>query len=219
MQNSVLKAGLDDGLMSSWAKNGYVLVNDKKVKIKNITDTETFLEDTDGTEAIILNQQIYPDFCDFCGTDGLEEVPRMQAKKVNKNTEGQKIIQTEDALYSQIMETRNITDDGFVGYGATRQVKKGDKLAVIAGGYLDGFYKKLSNSGAVAWVENTKGDFVPCEYYGKISMDQSIVKINDDIKVGAKVIIYDKDHPIKDIGISKKEMFYMLDKSERVRHV
>jgi alanine racemase len=220
IKNSVIDIGLNDGITSLWAEKGYFLVDGKKVKIKKITDTQTFLEDTTGTEAILLNQQIYPDFCKFCNSDGLEEIPRLLAKKINVNIEGQKIIHTKDALYSQIMETREIAEDGIVGYCATRQVKKGDRLAVFAGGYLDGIYKKLSNSGQVAWVENTNGEFVPCEYYGRISMDQSIVKIDKhDIKVGAKVIIYDKEHQVSLPNISQEEMFFMVDKSERVRHV
>jgi alanine racemase len=53
-------------------------------------------------------------------------------------------------------------------------------------------------------------------------MDQTIIKIKDnDIKVGARVILYDKDHPkqrfVDKLGISADELFFCADKSYRVK--
>ena len=55
-------------------------------------------------------------------------------------------------------------------------------------------------------------------------MDQTIIKINEkdykDIKIGAKVIIFDKEHPIeqfeKATGKSRTELFFYLDKTNRI---
>ncbi|MDR3290416.1 MAG: alanine racemase [Rickettsiales bacterium] len=222
--NDYLPVGLKDGFLSDYAIDGYVVAEGEKVKITKITEDRIFLEkNLNGKEVIILGDEV-PDYNAICGSDSLEAIPRLLAKNININVEGQKLWTENDGYYSRIMEVREISEDGVVGYGATREVKKGVRLAVYAGGYLDGTLRVLSNSGAVVYVENTNGDFVACELYGRISMDQSILNIgNNDINIGAKVIIYDKDHPkdrfCKNINKTETEIFYMLDKSYRVRHV
>ena len=55
-------------------------------------------------------------------------------------------------------------------------------------------------------------------------MDQTIIKINEkdykDIKIGAKVIIFDKEHSIeqfeKATGKDRTELFFYLDKTNRL---
>ena len=127
-------------------------------------------------------------------------------------------------FYSTIIEKRIVSKDGIVGYGATEKVKKGDKLAVFFGGYLDGLSRSISNKKCYVFVENKDKTFAKCEIFGKISMDQTIIKVNEkdykDIKIGAKVIIFDKEHQIeqfeKATGKSRVELFFYLDKSNRV---
>ena len=56
-------------------------------------------------------------------------------------------------------------------------------------------------------------------------MDQTIIKIPknefDNINIGNKVVVFDNEHPVerfeKATSISKKELFFMCDKSKRIK--
>lgn len=136
-----------------------------------------------------------------------------------KDTKGQYTQYT-----TTLFEKREVSADGIVGYDATRAVKKGDKLGVIFNGHMDGFYQPMSNKHVFVYVENKNKQLIPCEFYGLISSDQAVIKIPDDefdnIEYGAKVVVFDKDHPIelfeKATGVSRDELFYGLDKTYRI---
>ena len=97
-------------------------------------------------------------------------------------------------------------------------------MGVIFGGYIDGFSIPMSNKGIFVYVENKYKKLVPCEIYGSISLDQTIIKIPneefDNIEYGARVIVFDEKHPFtvfeKATGISVKDLFFGLDKTYRV---
>jgi alanine racemase len=127
-------------------------------------------------------------------------------------------------FYSTIIEKRNITENGVVGYDATRTVIIGDKLATFAGGYLDGISRNISNTSSSVFVETKSGKLIECEIFGKISMDQTTIKIPenafDDISIGAKVIIFNDDYSSERFErvtkLSRDELFFYTDKSSRV---
>jgi alanine racemase len=216
IENNTLKVGLKNGFLTDYAKNGYVLVDDKKVKIKSMDLDKIYLEETKGDEAIIINND-FKEFGTYSNTDQLDATPRIMANVVKEKGEGQKIFATKDSYYSQIVEVRLLSEDGVVGYGGTREIKKGEKLAVFPAGYLDGLERTISNTGSVVYINDKQ-----YEIYGRISMDQTIIKVDDDVKVGAKVVVYDKKYPKKRFaeatGKSEEELFYMADKSHRVKY-
>ena len=68
-------------------------------------------------------------------------------------------------LQAQIIQIRSIDSMGTVGYGATRKVNIGSKIAVIALGYADGYHRCLGDQAEVM----ISGYRVPV--IGRISMD------------------------------------------------
>lgn len=75
-------------------------------------------------------------------------------------------------LTAPILQIREITAAGTVGYGATAKVKKGTRLATIGLGYADGFLRQLSGKGEV----EIGGKLVPL--IGRVSMDLIIADIS-----------------------------------------
>ena len=153
---------------------------------------------------------------------------RQRAEKDNNFAPKAIFKKDEKGRYTQytttLFEKREVGADGIVGYDATRAVKKGDKLGVIFNGHMDGFYQPMSNKHVFVYVENKNKQLIPCEFYGLISSDQAVIKIPDDefddIEYGAKVVVFDKNHPItlfeQVTGVSRDELFYGLDKTYRI---
>ena len=73
----------------------------------------------------------------------------------------------------RIIQIREVQNDGFVGYGATKAIKKGSRLAVVPIGYADGYMRILSDN-----IHAYFGEFkIPA--VGIISMDMTIFDISD----------------------------------------
>ncbi|MDR0571707.1 MAG: alanine racemase [Rickettsiales bacterium] len=231
-----LPVGLNDGFLADYAKNGTVLIGNKEFGIKFINNTQILLGTNDksleGMEAIIVNEKTYHKFLQASNTIIYEAIPRLLTKKncPDNNILGQKIFLTVDndgkmiELYSTLLEKRIVEYDGVVGYSATEKVRQGQKLGLFAGGYLDGLARCISNTGCTVFVESETGELVECRIVGRISMDNTIIDIPEEyyskIKVGAKVIIFDRDHGIERFeNLAKKtreELFFCADKSAKV---
>lgn len=197
------------------------------------------------TVIILGNSITYKDFENMCGTDIRDIIARLIAnvdidsKNFEINTERlktdidysnykAKIITKNnniEAFYSTILEKRIVENDGIAGYSGTEKVKKGDTLATFFGGYADGISRSISNKKCTVFVENKNKKLIECEIFAKVSMDQTIIKIPknefDNINIGSKVVVFDKEHPVerfeKATSISKKELFFMCDKSKRIK--
>jgi alanine racemase len=70
-----------------------------------------------------------------------------------------------------ILQVKDLSEDVFVGYGASYKAKQGSRLAVVAGGYADGINRTLG----VNPVAKLLGE--PIEAIGRISMDTTIFDI------------------------------------------
>jgi alanine racemase len=94
-------------------------------------------------------------------------------------------------LTSQIMQIRQMADDGFVGYGAAHKAHRNSKIATIPIGYADGFLRNLSHHGFV-YIEGKRVPII-----GRVSMDLVTLDVSDlDCKVGDRVeIIGANSHP------------------------
>lgn len=68
-------------------------------------------------------------------------------------------------LYGRIQQVRDIDSDLSVGYGATHRVRRGARIATVAVGYADGYFRALSNRGR-AFVAATSVPLI-----GRVSMD------------------------------------------------
>ncbi|MEO3433553.1 alanine racemase [Inquilinus sp. CAU 1745] len=90
---------------------------------------------------------------------------------INPAPYGRNPMATTVRLDGHILQVRSIDRPSTVGYGATRQVAKGAKIATIAVGYADGYQRRLSDVGRV-WL----GDH-PAPVVGRVSMDLMTVDV------------------------------------------
>ena len=91
-------------------------------------------------------------------------------------------LQNPVSLKAPIIQIRKCADDEYVGYGATKLVKKGTMLATIPVGYADGFSRFFSSNGVV-YIKNK-----PAEIIGRVSMDLTIIDVTGhDVSVGEHV--------------------------------
>ena len=81
-------------------------------------------------------------------------------------------MQSVVTLSVPVLQIRDVQEEGTAGYAASCQVKKGQRLATVSVGYADGFFRSLSNSGALYY----NGQALPV--LGRVSMDVVIVDIS-----------------------------------------
>ena len=96
------------------------------------------------------------------------------------------------SLYSEVIQINEVTD-GTVGYNGNYKVHGTERIAVVPIGYADGIIRK--NTGRNVYINDKAYKIV-----GNICMDMLFVKVDDNVKVGDKVVIIkDNDH-IKEIA-------------------
>lgn len=76
-------------------------------------------------------------------------------------------------LQLNVIRTRLIPKDEYVGYGATYRFEKDTHVALLSAGYADGIYRSLSNKGKVFW------NGIACPIRGRVSMDMIVVDLSD----------------------------------------
>ncbi|MET0688982.1 MAG: alanine racemase, partial [Methyloceanibacter sp.] len=73
-------------------------------------------------------------------------------------------------LEGRILQVRNVGAGETVGYGATRMLRDGARIATVAVGYADGFFRALSaGDGVEGLVVSVEGHAAPV--LGRVSMD------------------------------------------------
>ena len=87
-------------------------------------------------------------------------------------------------LCSKVVHTRYAKKSTPVGYGATYVVPEDGKLATLALGYGDGFPRMLSGRFS---VRINGRDYMQC---GRISMDLTVVNVDENVKVGDDAWIF-----------------------------
>lgn len=75
--------------------------------------------------------------------------------------------------YAQVMQLNHIPAGTSVGYDATFIAQRPSRIATIAGGYADGYFRGLSNRGEVFF----KGQILPL--VGRVSMDSFTVDVTN----------------------------------------
>ena len=76
-------------------------------------------------------------------------------------------------LQGKILQVRSIDTPGTVGYGATYEVSRGMRIATVAIGYADGYFRALSNT-ATAYVGEYSAKVV-----GRVSMDLITLDVSE----------------------------------------
>lgn len=97
---------------------------------------------------------------------------------------------------AKILQIREVSEDGFVGYGATVPVKAGTRLAVVPLGYADGYLRSLSNNSYANW----KGGEI--KLLGRVSMDLTIFDITHlpKVQVGDEIELIGDAHTVDQVA-------------------
>lgn len=86
------------------------------------------------------------------------------------------------SLHSQLVQIRWLEAGESVGYGATYQATEGHWMGVIPIGYADGWWR--ANQGRCVIVDGHE-----CEIIGRVCMDQLMIALPHEMKVGTTVTL------------------------------
>ena len=87
---------------------------------------------------------------------------------------------------TEVVQTKYLDPETAVSYGWTYQASEREKVAVIPIGYADGYLRSMS--GAYVEVGGKQ-----CQVIGRVCMDQTIIRVPDDVEIGDKVILMTED--------------------------
>ena len=101
-------------------------------------------------------------------------------------------------LKATVLQTRTVSTQRTVGYGATHTARAGARLATVGGGYADGYPRALGNRGA-AFISGTKAPVV-----GRVSMDMITLDVSDvpavDVRPGDAVELLGRNVLLDDLA-------------------
>jgi alanine racemase len=101
-------------------------------------------------------------------------------------------------LQGKILQVQDVDSPRTVGYGATRRLERGTRIATVAVGYADGWFRSLAGRGQARIGEVT----VPV--VGRVSMDLTTFDVTAvpiaHLYPGAMVDLIGPGHDIDDVG-------------------
>ena len=122
--------------------------------------------------------------------------------------DGENPMQPVAILSAPILQIRRLDRDENIGYGATYAAQKGSKIAIVAFGYADGYFRSLSNQG-FAYLADYKVPIV-----GRVSMDMvtiDVSEIPDEILGKAKTAEFiNKKQTVDDIATQCNTIGYEI---------
>jgi alanine racemase len=111
-------------------------------------------------------------------------------------------------ISAQIIQIREVEEDGTVGYGATHHIKKGSTLATVAIGYADGYLRSLT-SNMYCYIADIKVPVV-----GRVSMDSIVLDVSSvpkkELHKDTEVEIVNDYFTIDDLANSSERLSYEL---------
>ena len=97
-------------------------------------------------------------------------------------------------LKGKILQTRTVDTGGTVGYGATYQTPRTSRLATVAAGYGDGYFRTLGNRG-FGYIGTTRVPVV-----GRVSMDLITFDVTDlpehEVVPGSMIELIGPHYPV-----------------------
>ena len=120
-------------------------------------------------------------------------------------------------LKTEVSQIKKLKKGDSVGYGRSEVIEKDSKIATIAIGYADGFFRSFGNKTASVWIN---GDLAPV--IGNVCMDMTMIDItNIEAKEGDPVIIFGDEQPLKSLADSIHTIPYeiLTNISERVKRI
>lgn len=112
-------------------------------------------------------------------------------------------LNTSITLCSEVIDLKDIVPNEFVGYGAEYIASENTRVATVAIGYADGVPKTIKHVAINGKLYNV---------IGEVCMDMISVKVDNNVKLGDKVILIDNNLlPVKQVarecGISSYVLF------------
>lgn len=116
------------------------------------------------------------------GLYGVDSSSRIQNKLSNVST-----------LKTYIVQIREVKKSETVGYGRRGRLKRDSRIATVAIGYADGYFRDFGNGVAYMLVRGGKAPIV-----GSICMDMCMLDVTDidHVQEGDEVIVFGKDLPV-----------------------
>ena len=109
-------------------------------------------------------------------------------------------------LQGRIVQLREIDRSGTVGYGATRRVTRGERIATVAVGYADGYLRSLSDR-AAGYIGRARIPLV-----GRVSMDLLTFDVSAlppaAAAPGTLVTLIGAEHPVDDLAAEADTIGY-----------
>lgn len=120
---------------------------------------------------------------------------------------------------ARIIQIRDAAAGGTVSYGATHQLSRESRLAIVSAGYADGYLRSLSGSGVPLRAGGSSGAFgfiaghrVPV--IGRVTMDLTIFDVTDvpasDIRAGDYIELFGPNMPLDDVARAAGTIGYEL---------
>lgn len=91
-------------------------------------------------------------------------------------------------LHSRLVHVKQLSPGESVGYGASYHTDDFEWIGTIPIGYADGWLRYHSSKGGYVLIDGKRAPFV-----GRICMDQSMVRLDESVKVGEKVTLIGKN--------------------------
>ena len=168
----------------------------------------------------------YKFFTHILNSGGIERYPEAQLDMVrlgiglygiSSQPSVAKKMKTVSTLKSTISQIKFLDKGETVGYNRRGKLSKATKVAVVAIGYADGIRRELGNGRYYFLVEGEKAYTV-----GDICMDMCMIDVtNISCEVGDEVVLFGKEHDIKNMADSLNTISYeiLTGISQRVKRV
>lgn len=141
--------------------------------------------------------------------------------------DGMKPLRTVAKAEARIIQIRTAGTGDTVSYGATYQLTRPSRLAIVSVGYADGYLRSLSGSGVPLRAGGTQGGFgfiaghrIPV--VGRITMDLTIFDVTDvpqnEIKTGDYVELFGPNIPLDDVARAAGTIGYEVLTGLGLRH-
>lgn len=97
------------------------------------------------------------------------------------------------SLYSKLVHVKKCEQGEVVGYGATYTTQQNEWIGTLSIGYADGWIRK--NQGRNCLINQE-----PCEFIGRICMDQCMIRLPREYSVGTVIELVGKNIPIQEVA-------------------
>jgi alanine racemase len=109
-------------------------------------------------------------------------------------------------LETRVLAIQSLESGALVGYGGRFVAERPSRIAVLAGGYADG-YPRHAPDGTPVWIAGHR-----CPLAGRVSMDMITVDVTDypDIDVGAPAQLWGDSLAVDDVAAAAGTIGYQL---------